>query len=150
MQTIKIIPTSKLTVKWLNTNLDTHQKVFDYIATHLFRQGKPSWDGDNCLYRMGRYRCAVGVVIPNSEYTSNIEGLSFFDVGRVFSEKFNNWTSKFFTLLYDLQKVHDSKDEEVDFNWESTERIRGALFEVATSHNLNMDYVNNLRFKTDS
>ena len=56
----------------------TNQKAFTLMVQHLRTQGEPSRDdsGNLCLYRHkdGVKRCAVGVLIPDSEYHPKYEG----------------------------------------------------------------------------
>lgn len=54
----------------------TPQEIFDTVVTHLSKQGKRSVniEGD-CLYRgPGGLSCAVGCLIPDSEYVHEMEG----------------------------------------------------------------------------
>jgi hypothetical protein len=51
------------------------QEVFDTVARHLHKQGVASVDLDEtCLYRgPDGLRCAIGVLIPDSVYRSDME-----------------------------------------------------------------------------
>ncbi len=51
----------------------TPQEIFDTVVDHLLSQGKPSISGV-CRYRSDDgLKCAVGVLIPDSEYDFEME-----------------------------------------------------------------------------
>lgn len=54
----------------------TKQQVFDKVVTHLLAQGEASTAGRGCAYR-GRngLMCAVGCLIPDEMYNSEMEGI---------------------------------------------------------------------------
>lgn len=53
------------------------QELFDKVATHLLTQNAKSLDDDSCQYRNPEgLACAVGCLIPEDEYTPQIERLS--------------------------------------------------------------------------
>lgn len=91
----------------------TKQEIFDRVCAHLLAQGRPSLDGDACLYRgPDGHKCAVGCLIKDEFYSPDIEGLNVYQdsvivalrcsIGQV-SESARN-------LLSDLQAVHDDVD----------------------------------------
>lgn len=57
--------------------LYTKQELFDKVANHLLTQNAVSEDGKgNCMYRgEGGLKCAVGVLIPDQFYNSDMESL---------------------------------------------------------------------------
>ena len=54
----------------------TNQEIFDKVAVHLLTQNKQSRTGDvGCAYRGNDgLSCAIGCLIPDAEYTQDIEG----------------------------------------------------------------------------
>jgi hypothetical protein len=49
----------------------TAQEVFDAVALHLLRQGKPCTDGDSCYNRLGCLACAIGCLMTDAEVAEN-------------------------------------------------------------------------------
>jgi hypothetical protein len=101
------------------------QEVFDIVVDHLRKQGQPSIGSQgSCAYRgdKGR-RCAIGVLIPDSKYSSSLELASVTRImnlddepwtpDEIFPEHFYEKTFK--ELLQDLQTVHDT-----DVSWDET------------------------------
>ena len=86
----------------------TKQGIFDYVARHLFAQGKPAHrDGTGCAYRgSDGSKCAVGVLISDRAYTARIEGYSVdaYQVTNVLPKAI----SRHGRLLSALQGAHDS------------------------------------------
>lgn len=56
----------------------SHQKTFEIVAKHLLQQNARSTRHNKpgfCAYRgEGGYKCAVGVLIPDEEYSPRMEG----------------------------------------------------------------------------
>lgn len=90
----------------------TDQEVFDRVATHLLTQKRKARDSElSCQYRNAEgLKCAVGCLIPDSDYTPKMEGhrVAFLIVN------YDSVRSLFVNinpeLLYDLQSIHDSQD----------------------------------------
>jgi hypothetical protein len=54
------------------------QTIFDVVADHLLRQARPAVDVNGmCCYRLHRLKCAIGCLIPDAEYTRDLEGTIF-------------------------------------------------------------------------
>ena len=58
--------------------MNTMQQEFDIIVAHLYKQGKPSKNGKDCLYRFTEENgnvlsCAVGCRISDSAYTKEMD-----------------------------------------------------------------------------
>ena len=112
------------------------QEIFDYVATHLFTQGKPARNrdfsdpGPHCRYRLGELSCAAGCLIPDEIYTPEMECGT---VGLLIRhcEKNGIPLPKFFKenvdLLLALQSVHDS-----DHAWEDDDTMRMSLKRAAS------------------
>lgn len=90
------------------------QQIFDTVATHLLKQGKPALSAEGyCRYRTDDgLKCAVGVLIPDDKYDPKIEGYPVGDAGDVgamvrqalpFSTNPN-----LINFLADLQFYHDN------------------------------------------
>ena len=111
--------------------MPSKQETFDLVAAHLLVQNAKSEDSYACLYRgpNGR-KCAVGVLIPDSDYDPALEGLLANDL------KLTPILNKLGIdpeLAADLQDVHDSHDPE---EW------RRKLLDLAAEHGLDDSVVN--------
>jgi hypothetical protein len=122
-------------VKW--------NKVFKTVAEHLHRQGMRAVDTKNdvCRYRgPDGTACAVGVLIPDADYSEKIEGASVirllearcFWTDRVRALEAaltaNGFTAADYPLLKALQQVHDTRAEgEVSYDWDTMYSRLGAV-----------------------
>lgn len=97
---------------------NNNQRTFDLVVNHLRKQGKRSMRRDSegrlwCAYRADDgSKCAVGVLIPDSDYLPSFEGhgaqyTPIYDI----LEK----NGHFFGVCFDMQVIHDGVDPE---NWE--------------------------------
>lgn len=103
------------------------QLVFDTVAEHLLKQGKQSLgditDVNACMYRNNEgLKCAAGCLIPDDQYTPDIEGKSWSSLVRE-----NKVSSNCSQLIDDLQCLHDVYDPK---DWLSE------LHEIAKNKNL--------------
>lgn len=117
----------------------TDQAIFDKVAAHLIKQGRPALYAAGevgvmtCAYRgSDGTACAVGCLIPDSQYTEDFEGLGVHDLLDEFVEAFSPLGS-FATLLSALQTAHDHNQQ-----WgkpEIIERLQmvAARFDLSTS-----------------
>jgi len=113
-------------------NPSDKQSVFDHVATHLLTQRVPARSASGmCQYRgPNGTKCAVGYLIPDSDYRpewegSSIQGRELYLVGRGFS----------ISLLSDLQGLHDQH---------SPAAWKRILVNIADAHELSTDVVNSL------
>lgn len=89
----------------------TAQQIFDKVVNHLRQQGKQSYNYamDFCAYRgLGETKCAIGCLIPDSEYTSDIEGKSIDKL--IYQSNCPpslKYVASYLNLLADLQGAHD-------------------------------------------
>lgn len=92
------------------------QEVFDQVVSHLRKQNAKSRgfidDEGTCLYRATNgFSCAVGCLIKDEEYSSDMEGYdlkALYKSGLLpasFKERYGQEPSR---LLLDLQGVHDN------------------------------------------
>lgn len=97
----------------------TAQELFDIVVAHLRKQGAKAMNPNgNCLYRTkDGLSCAVGCLIPDNEYYSDLEydNLPSIIQNRKLStmllEEFNEHSK----LLVRLQEVHDLNEV---YEWE--------------------------------
>lgn len=107
----------------------THQEVFDTVATHLFKQGMKSISEEGCAYRAIAsindqevvLKCAVGALIPDWMYTESMEGTSVHGLLDEFNKSTdtpNEVEQELYQFLADnedlltaLQEAHDHKME---------------------------------------
>lgn len=96
----------------------TNQEAFDKMVAHLRKQGAKSMQDTLCMYRgENGMMCAVGCLIPDSEYSDDLEGIAISDMAEKPDclEGFNP------DMIDDMQTCHDQHDVE---KWEASfERI---------------------------
>lgn len=95
----------------------TNQEIFDKVSTHLLTQGAKSMLDDptkpmTCAYRgtEGR-RCAVGVLISDEVYYTEIEGdaVTYDGVKAMLrASGVSSVNGRRLDLLSDLQQIHDT------------------------------------------
>ena len=134
------------------------QEVFDFVVGKLFEQGgKSLMDGNNdliCMYRgEGDRRCALGWLIPDSEYVPDMEKrvldaytgqLSNFDSATTLSVKSFRVTHNVH-LIRALQMAHDESPTNHDGSWTEGQRfdclIVPQLRRIASSFNLDSSII---------
>jgi hypothetical protein len=111
-----------------------NQEVFNRVVTHLRAQGRKSVAGLGsdrpfCLYRGddGASSCAVGCLIPDDVYTPEMEGRGIDELVEQFCVIEQLFAGVEYSLLKDLQHLHDTRDVE---DWEGSFRF------VARNHGL--------------
>lgn len=90
-----------------------NQEIFDLVKSHLLTQKKPAQipGGNRCQYRLGELKCAVGALIPDSEYVPEMEFASMICLTDVDFPGYKDDTKKAVKLLTDLfDKLNISKD----------------------------------------
>jgi hypothetical protein len=105
----------------------TALEVFDYIVTHLRKQGRKSLISEHrtqCVYweKKNDLHCAAGCLIAPDEYQSDFEGYSWSTLVRNYGISANHRN-----LISDLQCIHDTKRVE---EWEEH------FFTTAGNYNL--------------
>lgn len=118
-----------------------NQEIFDTVATHIIKQGKPSVNASGrCMYRgEDDTMCAVGALIPDEVYHDDIEDLlpnELIENGYITNVKENRGN----LLLTDLQSAHDS--DLLDYDDESNivpnfDMWVAAMHYTAKKYNLN-------------
>lgn len=111
----------------------TNQEIFDKVYRHLLTQNEQSYsdDIDLCLYRGPRgMSCAVGCLIPDEFYISQIEGMTIGSLNKsllveILTECGIGTDS--YDLLERLQTIHDQA---------AINRWGEALRDVAATFNL--------------
>ena len=86
----------------------TNQKAFDKIYKYfIFKKNKQCVGaGGDCMYRSGKLKCAVGVLIPDDDYDSDMEGSHCRTIrANYFREE---WDGLDIDLLASLQRLHDT------------------------------------------
>lgn len=86
----------------------TNQEIFDKVAKHLITQSAKSINHPDwfCRYRADNgLKCAVGCLIKDEDYRSDIEGQSICQISKVFT---NIDIDESIELLRSLQHCHDS------------------------------------------
>lgn len=121
------------------------QAIFNAVATHLFRQGKPAYSFDEhaCMYRTpDGLKCAVGCLIPDELYTPLMEfqaAGNLITYASVRGYQLPEFIEANARLLRELQEVHDDPDNCHDADRSkgfNTERLIARLTRVATKHKL--------------
>lgn len=84
----------------------TNQEVFDIVARHLLTQNEQSVNEDGCAYRgEGGLKCAVGALIPDSDYDPDWEGQAVVDNNPICGHLEGKGIS--LRLASRLQHIHD-------------------------------------------
>ena len=90
----------------------TLQRIFNKVAKHLLKQGRKSENplSGDCMYRGNEdLKCAIGILIKDSQYDSTLEGLNINDLKIIKALKESGiiMDANIFRLLKDLQNLHD-------------------------------------------
>jgi len=92
-------------------NVITAQSIWEKIANHLLQQGKQSLSGKTgtCAYHGNDgLKCAIGVLIPENQYSPNIEGQ---EVNVLLTRYYCPYAllavQHHLALLTNLQRIHD-------------------------------------------
>ena len=103
----------------------TEQEIYDTIIIHLRKQGHKSLLDKpvvmfgrrlavTCAYRgKDGDKCAAGILIPDLDYTSKMEGIAWRDIVRWLSNA--SEVREHASLIVDLQQIHDNYEIE---GWE--------------------------------
>lgn len=117
----------------------TNQKMFDKVWQWFVVEKNPQSvkedTPDECLYRgPNGAKCAVGCVMPDSAYSTKIEGLSVARLKVDSPAKTLAWASKLPFISSALQNIHDAwrPDEQGDF----TPYMEKELTKLAERHEL--------------
>ena len=124
----------------------TNEETFDKVHTHLLTQQSAATEDGKCCYRAGPKSCAVGCLIPDALYTSEIEGASvatLINQGDTYPHhplgyalKQAGFTPEQYPLLRDLQRVHDRLLPRPNDESPSMARALCGLRVVAAQHEL--------------
>jgi len=90
----------------------TKQEIFNKVSNHLTKQNAVSKKNGSCAYRgEDRHMCAVGCLIPNELYKTNMENATPYSglLDKVL-ETIGMESDKGKMFLRDLQLIHDSHD----------------------------------------
>lgn len=129
----------------------TNQEIFDRVADHLIKQGKPARDRTGCRYRgPGGTQCALGCLIKDEFYSTELEG-STFACTRVQEAVFKSLgvgrERRSAQLLYDLQDLHDGAPTNfgnliTGFFQRCDQRVvwKSALRQLAKNYNLQVNF----------
>ena len=115
----------------------TSQKLFDTVVEHLRKQKQKSFvyfdflkEEYLCMYRSPEgHKCAIGCLIPDSEYSNDMEGRDLNDLLKLnlLVEETHYEFEKHKILLLALQNIHDNKKIE---DWEKEFRMLAADFKL--------------------
>lgn len=117
----------------------SEQEIFDFIASHLLRQGeKAENDNGDCLYRMKNddgvtIKCAIGACISDKKYKAEIyklEGENVSAIAHLFGLQ-DSIDSIRINFLDKMQAIHD---EHAPYFWETELSI------FAKAHKLSFDF----------
>ncbi len=110
------------------TNVDTNQEAFNKMVAHLRAQNAKSiQDNHYCLYRgPDGMKCAVGCLIPDSEYSEDFENRSISELKQmdILPDSLKNTS---YPLLQQMQEVHDSWDVS---QWENGIDLTARMFNL--------------------
>jgi hypothetical protein len=118
------------------------QAIWERVANHLLQQGMASLSNETatCAY-YGRdgLKCAIGILIPENEYTPTVEGqpiLNLFD--RYYCPPTLYKMRQFRELMCDLQRLHDK-----DFLGNLRPQWYVDLINVGRQYNLDTSVIEN-------
>lgn len=134
MNTQRILPPVAVSLGTIEQN--SLQEILTFIACHLLSQGeKAVTEHTACRYRLekpkGILSCAIGCIIPDSMYRSDMEGKTFTSLINSLGIIVGAENNDRYMLLNDLQKVHDNKVIE---DWERS------LKELAKGYKLQVEW----------
>jgi len=92
-------------------HLTSDRETFDFVRNHLLTQKCRSMvmDGDMCAYRgQHQAKCAVGCLISDEHYDSDLEGLSVVDNFIELAVRESTGFLPSYGILLNLQRIHDS------------------------------------------
>ena len=124
------------------------QEIYDTVVKHLFAQGKPAFGyyseektvGESgCAYRTGELKCAVGCLIPDDVYRSDMENQSVKNLVNHSEFMVPSYFGGHIPLLNKLQTVHDSSR-----NWEHDNPEKGWNYANLAEDLLEAAYLFNL------
>jgi hypothetical protein len=97
------------------------QEVFSKIEAHLLTQGQRSEVNQVCKYRYNGLMCAVGCLIDDEHYSTDIEGmcahsLPYTIIESIFKDNDKDNIEIGTNMLSDLQDMHDMSSI---YNWRS-------------------------------
>lgn len=123
------------------------QDTFDFVATHIFTQGKRAFENEGCKYRTSDgLKCAAGCLIPDNLYSPDMDqgkkkDLSIHSIIRKHSS-IDLYVAHNAGLIRSLQIAHDTNDD----RWIDESRMKKSLSIVAICHGLNSKVLENLHF----
>jgi hypothetical protein len=108
------------------------QKVFSKVEAHLLTQGERSEEEGVCMYRYNGLMCAVGCVITDEHYNTDIEGMCVHSLPysikvSIFKDNDKDNIEIGTEMLSELQDMHDMVSI---YNW------RSYLNKIAQEYNL--------------
>ena len=124
------------------------QEIYDTVVQHLFAQGKPAYgyysEENNvgeagCAYRTGELKCAVGCLIPDDVYRSDMENQSVTNLVNHSEFMVPSYFGGHIPLLNKLQTAHDSS-----LNWEHDNPEKGWNYANLAEDLLEAAYLFNL------
>lgn len=127
---------------------EVFQQTFETVARHLFAQGKrsmrPAPDEGTCAYRgEDGCKCAIGVLIPDDQYTEGMEYNTVFGL-EVYWSQMPEWmrSREGILLAKRLQEAHDQTA-----GWDTTETLRAKLRAIAFDYKLDAAFLDTLSLK---
>ena len=127
----------------------TKQEAFTLMVQHLRTQAIPSVishdeGGVNCLYRHpdGIRRCAVGVLIPDKDYSTDLEGKGV--GGLLIDHPHLAWLAPLnhrgmdgpFGMLHQMQNLHDSVVNQGNIETNFLDHWEQGFTNIARAHGL--------------
>jgi hypothetical protein len=121
----------------------TKQSVFDTVARGILAQGGPALsenDLPSCVYRGAKgIKCGIGMLIPDSEYTDNMEGQDVINA-LGFSFALTNLAENVsINFLEQLQVAHDDAGSST-IGW--LDNWKEPMRNIAVSHDLDTASLN--------
>lgn len=141
------------------TTLASFQSIFDEVLFKLRAQGKSSTgDNNECLYRGNdNTKCAVGHLIPDDEYSPDMEGVSVVYSGNFTADDIENeesetrhaqllvsnvlrkrncYSKEHCMFLRQLQSIHDSYLRNIKIKEDWIKAFNKEMQDLALEYNL--------------
>ena len=113
------------------------QEIFNIVVQHLISQGKRATDtSGTCQYHAPNgTKCAVGCLIPDNYYTTEMEGCTAYEISEYLPKNLQDNIE----LISGLQSIHD-----IQSNWNSVGLTYSAMFrleELAKKFSLSIEII---------
>jgi hypothetical protein len=106
---------SDINLKNFLTGQVSKQEVVNFAVREVYKQGRASAGPNSCLYRgTGGRKCAIGHLIPDEEYNSEMDSPFSHGIGSVGIDA-GALVEKFFAKKYDISPTSEDIETRLEF-----------------------------------